>query len=317
MTHRAATLAHLSAIAPTRRLLATADVDPGILRVLRAQGAQVEGLSGVPSEMAATAADAGTAILWDLPHAAIRDALSAGRDPAPIARDWQIRARALLEWRRVAPQRSVLIAASWLEQADTDAPGLRLSAVLGQARLPLRGVRVCQDPLGALLTAGVLASDPATRETLVALEAASLAPSEPVSLADAALRYAALIDTADAAGLLRDQLMLQQLSPSDDQALHERDAARLQDRLASVMEELHQTQADLRDANIRRKQAEDQRDQIQIRHGEMADSLAALLASRSWRITRPLRTIRMRLFRAAPAIDVSVAPPSATRETGS
>ena len=88
MKHSTATIANLPAIAPIRRMLATADVDPGIVRVLCARGAQVEALSSVPSEMVVTAADEGTAILWDLPHAAIRAALLEGRDPVLVVREW-------------------------------------------------------------------------------------------------------------------------------------------------------------------------------------------------------------------------------------
>lgn len=277
--------------AVVRCVLATSDVNPALLAALSAQGARIE----TPPDLAQAASGASVAILWDIPLAGVRAALVEGRDPAPVARDWQIRAQALLDLHRADPEGCALIAASGLETPEA-APLIPQGQ--GMAGLP-RAAQEAADPLAALLTLGVLASDPALRDTLASLDEASLGAIRSEPPIKAATQFAALQDSADSAALMREQLMLQQRSLVEAAA----PKAAQDKRLARIAAELHQTLTQLRQERSRRRQAEDQRDRAVMRQTQTAETLAAVLRSRSWRITRPLRALSMRLLRAAPPVD--------------
>ncbi|MGP9805417.1 hypothetical protein [Paracoccus sp. NSM] len=281
--------------APARRLLATADVPPTLLDALSDQGTRIE----TPPDLSQAADGAPVAILWDIPAASIREALAESRDPAPVARAWQIRAQALLDLHRAAPERCALIAASGLAGPDAASVIPHVSGPNGAGLA--RAMQEAGDPLAALLALGVLASDPDLRDTLSALDGASLGQIQPATLTSAAARYAALLDSAGCAVLMREQLLLQQLSPAEGAGASPRAAT--DGRMARITAELHQTLTQLRQERSRRKQAEDQRDSAVMRQTQTAETLAAVLTSRSWRITRPLRTLSMWLLRSAPPID--------------
>lgn len=280
----------------SRRLLATVDVDPALLRAMSEQGAKIE----IIADLSCIARAEAVAILWALPSTAIGAAFAEGRDPAPVVRDWQNRAKTLLDLHRVNPDGCVLIAAARLEAGDAASLALHRFQAGGGAGLQSTGVRSAADPLAVLLAMGVLASDRATYDTLAALDDASHGLAQSAPLTQAASHYAALLDSASAASLMREQLLLQQLAFSDAEGASVNAAP---GRLARVTAELHQMFAELRQERSRRKQAEEQRDRAVMRHAQTAETLAAVLSSRSWRITRPLRALSMRLLRASPPVD--------------
>jgi hypothetical protein len=132
------------------------------------------------------------------------------------------------------------------------------------------------------------------------------------ALREAGARHAAsAAQAAQEIGLLRTQITLQLQEAQRARTAAEDRIARLEaERLTAVHEAdkaLARALADLRDEAKGRKAAEAQRDRLMRRVGDLNSKLDKVLASTSWRVTRPIRQVKLMFVKGEKPIDILIA----------
>lgn len=290
------------------RLLATEDVDRAVLDALADGGVAVEAVrtAGLAAAIGQTAEPC--AILWQYPLGRIADALQAGRDPVEACQDWLSCSRTILELNRRNRRQVLLADARLLVAGAPEALRARLAERLGLDALPAPVQRA--EDAGQRLARGlaelVLPQIDTVSACLDDLLTSSLAlPPHEIGQADlarvaqdfagqaerqSAVHAREIAQHAERAALLAAQFDLQRKAAEQMQAAL---VARLQKAMHEADQALSRALEDLRDEAKRRNSAERQRDRLIRRVGDLTSKLEKTFSSTSWRVTRPLRRIKM------------------------
>lgn len=289
------------------RLLATADLDRTLLDALAMAGIEAVPLATGAFSAALAETSEPCAILWEHPVGRIAAAILAGTDPAAACHGWLSSSRTLLELYRRNRRRLLLVDARLLAADAPESLRAKLCESLGLPALP-DPVAPAADPalhLARGLAALILPQIDTVRDCLDEVLTSSLAlPPQAISSAELAVvsgNFGAFVTQAAAqvqevaqlterATLLGAQLDLQRKAAEQEQAAL---AARLQKAMLEADQALSRALEDLRDEARRRSSAEQQCDRLMRRVGDLTSKLEKTFASTSWRVTRPLRQIKL------------------------
>jgi hypothetical protein len=281
------------------RAFATEYVSEAFRTALSTSGANVEGFGAERVEAALSEEGASCVILWQDPAERVAAGMEAGQDLGEVAEAWLMHARNLLGLFRAHRRRLRLVDARVLKpdapQAEREA--LRTRLQLTSLAAPTEAPQDSASRMAQLLASLVLARIPAIRKCLDELEASSLSLApEDFSIADLSAvggRFKSLSDKAarlellsEENTLLRSQIVLQQ--KEIDRLLEEH-------RFASLASEksLARALADLRVEAKSRTRLQNERDRLAREVRKLSRKLDQVFASTSWKVTKPLRAMKL------------------------
>ena len=330
---------------PVTRVFATGYVDEASRTALSASGVKVEGFRPDHLEAALSEDAARCALLWQNPVEAAATAMETGRNLNEVTGAWLTNAREVLAVFRRNRRRLLLVDTRLLTPRATEAEREALCSRLQIKTLTI-ATKEPDGParqMARMLAGLVLPQIPALRQCLDELEASSLpvAPEIPsvgdlTAAADLfkhiAEQAARVDDLGKENALLKTRAGLQQeeaghlleehrfaglaLEKSLARALadlrtearsrvklqEEHDGLREKHRLANLAAEkaLARATADLRAGEEARAKLQEERDGL-------VERLHQIFASTSWRVTRPLRMLKLRLVGGLPPADQALA----------
>lgn len=251
-------------------------------------------------------------IFWSDPVERVAAALEACEDAEQVYQSWLADTNSVLGLVRQNRRRTALIDARIVRPAVSshNLNAMRDLLRCQELQAPKQDI-VAKQTLAQIIAALVVAERSAAQKILDEIEASGIS-SEQSGMTETDLSTISRLFTHTKVaekelGLLRTQIMLQQQEAERNQSALGAAEERHQRAALEADRALSRALSDLRAEAKARQAVERQNDRLMRRVGDLSSKLDKVLASSSWRLTKPIRTVKNLIGRGGTPVDVLIA----------